>query len=226
MSAIRPYLLLLSAPAIMAASSTAFSISNLAPASNLLPPGTDSVTVSFTTSEATTCGWSLNFGTPYGSTTPFEQQPATAHQGPVTGLSTDTRVLNVVYIQCAADPTYTGYLQYRDVPARNGSFPRIGSIWVGWYVWATVPAQAEQIQLFLGAGIDADGTAAIRNAEPTVIVMPSFNATSQTDPTQVLPDSYYLHDVNGNKIQNWPTPGSYLLNLTMPVVANFLANEG
>jgi uncharacterized protein (TIGR03437 family) len=168
----------------------------------------------------------LNFGTPYGSTTPFEQQPATAHQGPVTGLSTDTRVLNVVYIQCAADPTYTGYLQYRDVPARNGSFPRIGSIWVGWYVWATVPAQAEQIQLFLGAGIDADGTAAIRNAEPTVIVMPSFNATSQTDPTQVLPDSYYLHDVNGNKIQNWPTPGSYLLNLTMPVVANFLANEG
>jgi uncharacterized protein (TIGR03437 family) len=225
MFAIRPYLLLLSAPAVAAASSTAFSITNLAPASNLLPPGTDSVTVSFNTSEATTCGWSLIFGTPFSSMTPFEQQPAASHQGLVTGLSTDTRVLNVVYIQCAADPTNTAYLQYRDVPARNGNFPRIGSIWSGGYVWDTVPAQAEKIQLFLGPFIDVDGTDAIRNAEPTVIVMPSFNATSQTDPTQVLPDNYYLHDVNGNKIQNWPTPGSYLLNLTMPIVATFLANE-
>jgi len=214
------------APTMMVASSAPFSIANLAPASNLLPPGTDNVTVSFTTSEPTTCGWSFSPGTPLGSTSPFEQQPTASHQGRITGLSTDTRVLNIVYIQCAADPTYTGYLQYRDAPARNGNFPRIGSIWSGDYVWATVPAQAEQIQLFLGPFIDVDGTTAIRNAEPTVIVMPSFNATSQTDPTQVLPEDYYLHDVNGNKIQNWPTPGSYLLNLTMPVVANFLANEG
>ena len=216
---------LLFAPALATAASTGFSITNLAPASNLLPPGTDSVAVSFNTSEATTCGWSLNFGTPLSSMTPLEAQPTASHQGLVTGLSTDTRVLNVVYIQCAADPTFTGYLQYRDVPARNGNFPRIGSIWVGWYVWTTVPAQAEQIQLFLGAGIDAADTATIRNAEPSVIVMPSFNATSQTDPTQVLPDDYYLYDVNGNKIQNWPTPGSYLLNLTKPEVAAFLANE-
>ena len=216
---------LLFAPALATAASTGFSITNLAPASNLLPPGTDSVTVSFTTSEATTCGWSLIFGTPFSSMTPFEAQPAASHQGLVTGLSTDTRVVNVVYIQCAADPTVTGYLQYRDVPARNGNFPRIGSIWVGWYVWATVPAQAEKIQLFLGAGIDAADTATIRNAEPSLIMMPSFNATSQTDPTQVFPDDYYLYDVNGNKIQNWPTPGSYLLNLTKPEVATFLANE-
>jgi len=216
---------LLFAPALATAASTGFSITNLAPASNLLPPGTDSVAVSFNTSEATTCGWSLNFGTPLSSMTPLEAQPTASHQGLVTGLSTDTRVLNVVYIQCAADPTFTGYLQYRDVPARNGNFPRIGSIWVGWYVWTTVPAQAEQIQLFLGAGIDAADTATIRNAEPSVIVMPSFNATSQTDPTQVLPDDYYLYDVNGNKIQYWPTPGSYLLNLTKPEVAAFLANE-
>ena len=118
---------LLFAPALATAASTGFSITNLAPASNLLPPGTDSVTVSFTTSEATTCGWSLIFGTPFNSMTPFEAQPTASHQGQVTGLSTDTRVVNIVYIQCAADPTVTGYLQYRDVPARNGSFPRIGS---------------------------------------------------------------------------------------------------
>ncbi|MGC9946495.1 MAG: carbohydrate binding domain-containing protein [Bryobacteraceae bacterium] len=224
MRAIRIGLPLLLAPAMAAASSASFSITNLAPASNLLPPGTDSVTVSFDTSQSTTCGWSLLFGTPLGSMTPFESQPATSHQGLVTGLSTDTRVLNVVYIQCAADPGYTGYLQYRDVPARNGNFPRIGSIWSGGYVYDTVPAQAEKIQLFLGPFIDPPGATTIRNAEPTVIVMPSFNATATTDPSEVVPDDYYLLDVNGNRIQNWPTPGVYLLNLTKPEVATYLAN--
>ena len=226
MGSIRSGLLPLLLPAIAAASSTGFTITNLAPPSNLLPPGTNSVTVSFNTSQATTCGWSLAFGTPFSSMSPFDQQPTAAHQGLITGLSTDTRVTNIVYVQCAADPTVTAYLQYRDAPARNGNFPRIGSIWSGGYVWATVPTQAEKIQLYLGPFIDADDTATLRNAEPTVIVMPSFNATSQTDPTQVLPDDYYLYDVNGNKIQNWPTPGSYLLNLTKPEVATFLANEG
>jgi uncharacterized protein (TIGR03437 family) len=216
---------LLLAPAMAAGTATGFAIANLAPASNLLRPGTDSVTVSFSTSEATTCGWSLVFGTPLNAMTPFEQQPTASHQGLVTGLSTDTRALNVVYIQCAADPSDTAYLQYRDVPARNGNFPRIGSIWSGGYVYDTVPAQAEKIQLFLGPFIDTAGAAVIRNVQPGVIIMPSFNATSQTDPTQVLPDAYYLHDVNGNKIQNWPTPGSYLLNLTNPEVATYLANE-
>src|ERR1035438_3631925 len=151
---------LLLAPAL-ATASTGFFITNLAPASNLLPPATDSVAGAFNTSEATACGWSLNFGTPLSSMTPFEQQPGTSHEGLVTGLSTDTRVLNIVYIQCAADPGYMGYLQYRDVPARNGTFPRIGSIWVGGYVWATVPAQAEKIQLFFGPVIDAADTATI-----------------------------------------------------------------
>ncbi|MGA2132303.1 MAG: putative glycoside hydrolase [Bryobacteraceae bacterium] len=205
--------------------STGFSITNLSPVSNLLPPGTSSVTVSFTTSSATTCGWSMDPSAALANMTPFEQQPVTAHQGPVTGLSTDTRVVNTVYIQCAADSTYSQSVQYRDVPARDGSYPRIGSIWSGGYVYDTVPAQAEKIQLFCGPFIDTDGAWTIRNAEPSVIILPSFNATSQTDPTQVLPEDYYLLDVNGNKIQNWPTPGSYLLNLTKPEVANFLANE-
>ena len=225
MGKIRSGLLLMLAPAMAAAAPPAFSITNLAPASNLLAPGTDRVTVSFDTSEATTCGWSLTYGTPLSAMTPFEQQPATSHQGLVTGLSTDTRVFNTVYILCAADPSQTAYLQYRDVPARDGSFPRIGSIWSGGYVWATAPSQAEKIQLFLGAYIDVAGTVAIRNAEPSVIVMPSFNATSQTDPSQVFPDDYYLKDVNGNKIQNWPTPDNYLLNLTKPEVATYLANQ-
>ncbi len=212
------------APAVAAAASSGFAITNLAPASNLLPPGTNSVMVSFDTSQATTCGWSLEFGTPFASTTPFEAQPATSHQGLVTGLSTDTRALNVVFIQCAADTSYTGYLQYRDVAARNGNFPRIGSIWSGGFVYESAPAQAEKIQLFLGPGIQGPDASVIRSGEPGVIVMPSFNATATTDPSEVVPDDYYLKDVNGNKISNWPTPGVYLLNLTKPEVATYLAN--
>ena len=224
MRAIRFSLPVLWAPTLALASSTAFSITNIKPPSNLLAPGTDSETVSFNTSEATTCRWSLAYGTPFVSMTPFEQQPASTHQGRVTGLSTGTRVVNTVFIRCAANPDYSQFVQYRDVAARNGNFPRIGSIWFGGYVFETVPAQAEKIQLFQGAYIDAVGTATIRGVEPNVIMLPSFNATSETSPDEVFPsDDYFLKDIHGNKIQNWPTPGNYLLNLTKPEVATYLA---
>ena len=215
------------APALAAAASTAFSITNIAPRSNLLAPGTDRVTVSFNTSEVTTCGWSLTYGTPFDSMTPFEQQPASTHQGQVTGLSTDTRVINTVFLRCAANSDYSQFVQYRDVAARDGNFPRVGSIWFGGYVYETAPAQAEKIQLFEGAYIDAAGTATIRGVQPNVIMLPSFNATSETSPDEVFPsDDYFLKDIHGNKIQNWPTPGSYLLNLTKPEVATYLAQLG
>lgn len=224
MRVIRFSLPVLLAPTLTLASSTAFSITNIEPPSNLLAPGTDSVTVSFNTSDATTCGWSLAYGTPFASMTPFEQHPAATHQGQVTGLSTDTRVVNTVFIRCAANPDYNQFVQYRDVAARNGNFPRIGSIWFGGYVYETVPAQAEKIQLFEGAYIDAAGTATIRSVEPNVIMLPSFNATSETSPDEVFPsDDYFLKDIHGNKIQVWPTPGNYLLNLTKPEVATYLA---
>src|SRR5579863_1943294 len=103
MSCIRFGMFLLWAAAA-AAASTSFSITNLAPASNLLAPGTGSVTVSFNTSETTTCGWSLSSGAALDAMTPFDQEPAASHQGLVTGLSTDTRVVSTVYIACAADP--------------------------------------------------------------------------------------------------------------------------
>jgi len=223
MRAIRFSLPVLLAPALALASS-AFSITNIKPASNLLAPGTDTVAVSFNTSEATTCGWSLASTTAFGSMTPFEQQPASTHAGQVTGLSTDTRVVNTVFIRCAANPDYSQFVQYRDVAARNGSFPRVGSIWFGGYVYETAPAEAEKIQLFQGAYIDAAGTTAIRSVEPNVIMLPSFNATSETSPDEVFPsDDYFLKDIHGNKIQNWPTPGNYLLNLTKPEVATYLA---
>ncbi len=73
----------------------------------------------------------------------------------------------------------------------------------------------------------------ITNIEPnsnllapgTDSVAVSFNTSEATSPDEVFPsDDYFLKDIHGNKIQNWPTPGSYLLNLTKPEVATYLAH--
>ena len=55
-------------------------------------------------------------------------------------------------------------------------------------------------------------------------MLASVNAMETTAGQPVVPDSYYLLDVNGNKIQNWPgTPGNFLLNMTNPAVVQFMA---
>ena len=52
----------------------------------------------------------------------------------------------------------------------------------------------------------------------------SINAIETTNGVPAVPDSYYLLDVNGNKIQDWPgTPGHFLVNLTNPAVVQFMA---
>jgi hypothetical protein len=52
----------------------------------------------------------------------------------------------------------------------------------------------------------------------------SVNAMETTAGAPSVPSSYYLLDSNGNKIKNWPgNPGNYLLNLTNPAVAQFMA---
>ena len=215
---------LLICPALAVHAAVGFSIFNITPASNLLPSGTSSLVLSFDSSEATTCGWSMDPDAALDAMAPFEQQPTTAHQGTVTGMAVSPAVVNTVYLRCAADPSYSQSVQYRDVAARDGSFPRIGNIWNGAYEYATAPEQAAQVQLYLGPYFDSATATALRNANPQVIILPSFNATSAFAPLPDIPDSYYLKDVNGNKIEDWPG-GYYLLNLTKPEVADFLANE-
>jgi uncharacterized protein (TIGR03437 family) len=199
----------------------AVSISNITPQSGLLPPGSTGLSLSFTTAQPASCRYSLGTLLDYNSMTPFDSESASTHIGQLSGLSSDPRVLNHVYLRCSSDPNSAILLEYRAVAALNGSFPRIGSIWTGSYIYRTDPARAAKIQLFLGPGFSVDDAAAIRSKNPNALILPNVNATETTPGFPVIPDNYYLKDIHGNKIQHWP--GDYILNLTMPEVADYLA---
>jgi hypothetical protein len=61
-------------------------------------------------------------------------------------------------------------------------------------------------------------------ANANALILTTINAMETTNGTPAVPDSYYLLDSNGQRIQNWPgNPGNFLLNLTNPTVAQFMA---
>jgi len=108
--------------------------------------------------------------------------------------------------------------------AATGSYPQIGSVWWGEAIYTANPAQAAQIQLFLAPGFTIAAANAESAADPTAPILAPMNAMETTGGVPVVPDSYYLLDSNGNRIQNWPgTPGNFLLNMTNPEVVQFLA---
>jgi uncharacterized protein (TIGR03437 family) len=198
-------------------------ITNINPPSNLLAPGSTTVSISFDTARPASCAYSVGSQLPFASMTPLTGgQKTTSHQGTVAGLSPSPLVLNTVYLECDSDPAFTQTLQYRAATARNGAFPRIGNIWIGDYTLNTAPNQAAQTQIFFGpGGITASQAVALRAQEPSVLILPSVNAQETTGGTPAVPNSYLLKDVNGNPIEDWP--GNFLLNLTLPEVATFLA---
>ena len=106
----------------------------------------------------------------------------------------------------------------------SGSFPQIGSIWWGESTYAANPTQAEKFKLFLAPNFDTAAATAVRSAAPATLQLTTINAMETTNGTPAVPDNYYLLDINGNRIQNWPgNPGNFVLNLTNPDVAQFLA---
>jgi len=206
---------------------TGIPIINLNPPSNLLPAGTTSFALSFNTLQPAACAYSIGTLLPFASMHPFTGgQNTTSHQGTVSGLSSNPLTTNSVYIQCDSNPNFVQTLQYRAVASPVGPFPRVGSIWWGSYVASTAPTQAAKTQLFLCPAFNTTQAELVRAANPNVLILPNVNATETTSPTTPpnVPESYYLHDVNGNRISDWPTPGTYLLNLTNPEVAEFMAN--
>ncbi len=211
------------------------SISNISPKSNLLAPGTTSVTISFDTSVATTCRYSLGTVLAYSAMQAFDTgAPATTHAATIAGLSSDPRVLNRVYLRCADKPDELQTLRYRSIAVPGGDFPRIGSIWWGEYLAQTRPEQAVRVGLYLAPAMSPGMAAGVRASNPRALFLPNVNATSTTtsvgaDGANVLapaavPDSYYLKDITGKRIAIWPTePCSCMLNLTKLEVAEFLA---
>jgi uncharacterized repeat protein (TIGR02543 family) len=202
---------------------TGIPITNLSPSGGLLAPGTTSIAVSFNTIQPTLCRYSLGAAADYASMQALDTGSATTvHSGTIGGLFSDPRLLNSVYLRCASNPDYLKSLVYRSVAAPTGSFPRIASIWQGEYILTTKPDQAAKIQIYFSPGGMTPAQAiALRAQNPNVLIMPNVNAQETIGGTEIVPSSYLLRDVSGNPISDWP--GAYLLNLTKPEVATFLA---
>ena len=208
---------------------TGVPITNFSPPSGLIPPGSSSVALVFNTLQATSCRYSLGTALDFNSMLPLDAgPPVLAHSVSVTGLSSDPRVTNQVYIRCASNQDFLQSAAYRTVATPTGQFPHIGSIWWGSYIYSAAPQQAQKIQLFLGPGFSVAQAQAIRAANPNVLILPAVSAeeaptgeTGAGTPAPPVPDSYYMKDINGNRIETYP--GLYMLNMTIPQVAEFVA---
>ena len=193
-------------------------ITNAQPPSTLLPVGATSVNLAVQTAVATTCAWAVGQPLPIAQMTPFTADTGTQHQTIISGLNPDPNVVNDVYVRCAAQTNYLLHLQYRAISEANPPYPRKGNLW-GWNEWLPngLPYMS-RVDLWLGATPNSNQVATLRQLNPHLRILTSINAVENGG----LPDDYYLHDVKGNKIEVWP--GSFRLNLTQPLVAQYQAN--
>ena len=206
---------------------TGVPLSNFARPSTLLPTGATSLVLNFSSQQPVACAYSVGSLLPFAAMQPFAGgQKTTSHQGTVSGISPSPQITNSVYIRCDSNPDFVQTLKYRAVGSPAGTVSPVGSIWWGSYVASNKPAQAAKISLYLCPAFNTDQARSIRLANPNAIILPNVNATETTSPTTPgnVPEDYYLHDRNGNRISDWPTAGTYLLNLTKPEVADFIAN--
>jgi hypothetical protein len=152
-------------------------LTNINPPSTLLAPGATSLNLSFNTPQPDTCGYSVGTLLDLTQMQPVDiAGPTATHQVTVIGLNPDPQVLNPVFIRCASAASFWS-VQYRDVAAPGGDFPRIGSIWGGSFVYETQPAQAAKIQLYLSPGMTPDQVTELRAAEPGMINLVGADAT-------------------------------------------------
>jgi hypothetical protein len=203
---------------------TGVPITNFAPPGGLLPPDGASVAVAFDTLQPTTCRYSVRSNPGYASMQPLDTgSPTATHNGIVAGLSTDPRTINQVYFQCASNPDYLLTETYRVLAPPGQAFPRIGDIWIGGYLYSSVPPIAQQTQLFLGPGMSGPEAIQLRSGNPGALIIPAVNVRDHADDGSI-PETYFLRDIHGNKIADWCTnPPLYLVNVTNPAVTQFLA---
>jgi hypothetical protein len=203
------------------------------PPSTLLPPGATSFDFTATTITPTLCAYSLAGPLPYAQMTPFgEAGVTTTHQTTVAGLDPDPNTINHLYVRCASHPDFYLSQQYRSLSQVNPSFPRTGNLW-GWWEWLydnNHPLEyLAKVDLWLGAGANADQIRQLRLLNPDIRVLTSINAVENNDLddprcngcTGEACEDWYLHDVNGQRIEVWP--GSWRINLTNFEVAEYQA---
>jgi hypothetical protein len=189
------------------------------PPSTLLPAGSTSVDFSLTTGAPAHCTWSIGDA---AQVTAFAVgEGTTAHGTTIVGLSADTKVVNEVYVRCDSGTGWPLHLRYRALPAVNPSYPRIGNLWGSWEVQKSggIPHCA-RIAMWLGAGFTEAEIAQLRGLNPNVLVLGSINTVERNGEPEV-PESAYLHDTKGKRIEVWP--GAWRVNLTRPEVATMQA---
>lgn len=109
-------------------------------------------------------------------------------------------------------------------PVPQGPYPRIGSVWTGQDFYTSSPSETMQLQLFLGASFTPTALSAVTSSDAGAPDLLSVNTMETVGGVPSVPSSYYLYDTNGNAICNWPgNPPDYILNLTNPTVAKFIA---
>lgn len=195
-----------------------------APPSTLLAPGTTSLVFSVRSRTNATCRYSLATALPYAAMSAFDSGAgSTQHHVRVDGLDPSPAVLNDLYVRCSTDTNFVMHQFYRCAPDPNPPFPRKGNLW-GWYNFTDKPpAEAARIDLWLGAdGLPADTLRQYRQLNSNTVATVSINAVEWWD--EGIPEDYYLHDTNGQRLLVWP-PASYRLNLTKTNVAEFLAQH-
>ncbi|MBL8166294.1 MAG: carbohydrate binding domain-containing protein, partial [Anaerolineae bacterium] len=190
------------------------------PPSTLLAPNTTEFVLLITSEAPASCRYALTDAA-FDQMTPFDSgSGATQHQTRVWGLDPDPNTVNTVYVRCDAYPDVVLPLHYRSLSQVNPAFPRTGNLWGSANFIGKSPDEIAKIDLWLGAHWSPNEIIALRQANPDVRVLTSYNAVER-EATEAVPDSYWLYDVNGNRVEVWP--GAYRLNMTRPEVAEFQA---
>jgi hypothetical protein len=94
-------------------------------------------------------------------------------------------------------------------------------VWWGEYLDTISSSEADQVQLFLAPSFTAAAASSVQSAAPQTPILNSINAIETVQGVPAVPSSYFLLDINGNPICDWP--GNYLLNLTNPTVVQYMA---
>jgi hypothetical protein len=190
------------------------------PPSTLLPPNTTEFVLLVTSEMPASCRHAL-VNLPFEQMTPFDSGSGeTQHQTRIWGLNPDPNTVNTVFVRCDVYPDLVLSLYYRSLSQINPSFPRVGNLWGSGNFADKSPEELARIDLWLGAHWSPDEIRALRQVNPDVRVLTSYNAVERRV-EEAVPDSYWLYDVNGNRVEVWP--GAYRLNLTKPEVAEFQA---
>ncbi|MGC8641042.1 MAG: putative glycoside hydrolase [Isosphaeraceae bacterium] len=197
---------------------TAGPLSDPQPKSTLLPAGAVAVDLTLRAAAPTVCHYSVNKNLPFDRMTPFDdREPSTSPRTKIRGLDPDPGRVNDVFIRSAAAPAEVLHLQYRSLPAPKPGFPRTANLWGSWNFMGRRLEHARRIDLWLGVHFNIDQIRRLRRLNPNCLVLTDINTVENND----VPDSYFLRDTTGRKIEVWP--GAYRLNLTRPEVAEYQA---